>query len=55
MFKLKNKEEVADQDFMVCLVSGCDEEATHLFTTETRIIDVCKKHQEELLSQSFIS
>ena len=55
MIRLKSKEELIDSDFATCLVSGCDEEGTDLFTTETMIIDVCKEHRLALLAQAFIS
>lgn len=55
MIRLKSKEELIDFDFEICRISGCNEEATDLFTTETMIIDVCKDHRLALLAQSFIS
>lgn len=55
MIRLKSKEELIDSDFEICLVSGCEEEGTDLFTTETMIIDVCKDHRLALLAQAFIS
>lgn len=55
MIKLKNKEDMVISAFLVCEIYECKEEATHLFTTETRIIDVCEKHHNKLISQSFIS
>lgn len=55
MIKLKSREEVIYSNYQICLVSGCEEEATDLYTTESMIIDVCKDHRLALLAQSFIS
>jgi hypothetical protein len=55
MIKLKDREELALNAFLVCAVAECQDEATDLFTTEVNMIDVCKHHKEYLINQAFIS
>jgi hypothetical protein len=55
MIKLKSKEELWNSALLVCAVFDCEEEATHLFATESNMIDVCEPHRSQLLAQAFIS
>jgi hypothetical protein len=55
MIRLKNKEELINSALMICLIFECEEEATHLFGTESDIIDVCESHKNQLINQSFVS
>ena len=55
MIKLKNKNKIIYSAFMVCLVDECNNEATHLWSTETNVIDICEKHYKILEAEKYKS
>jgi hypothetical protein len=49
MIKLKDKEFLAYSAFYVCEADPCQEEATRIWAnSETRIIDLCDSHYDEV-------
>lgn len=55
MLKLKNRNELIYNYFLICLISECEEEALKLWATETSIIDVCETHFKQLQTEAIIS
>jgi hypothetical protein len=55
MLRLKNRNDLIYNAFLVCLVEGCEEEALKLWATETNIIDVCEPHFKQLQAEAIIS
>lgn len=55
MLKIKNKEEIIYSALMVCLIEGCKEEATKLWSTESNIIDVCSSHYNQLEAERYLT
>ena len=54
MFKLKNPRKLMYSAFQVCEEESCKEESTKIWTNkETRILDLCDKHYDELESENF--
>lgn len=48
MLRLKGKDEIIYNAFLICLIADCQEEALKLWATETNIIDVCEPHFRQL-------
>jgi hypothetical protein len=53
MLRLKGRDEIIYNAFLICLVAGCEEEALKLWATETSIIDVCEAHFKQLQSEKY--
>lgn len=53
MIKFKSYEDFANDAFYSCRVVGCELEAEKLYSTETKIIDVCLKHHKELIDKDY--
>lgn len=49
----KSSEDVAYDAFYSCRVLGCNVEAEKLYSTETKIIDVCLAHYNELIDRDY--
>ncbi len=54
MMRFKSNEDLAYDAFYSCRVFGCNLEAEKLYSTETKIIDVCSKHYKELTDKDFL-
>lgn len=55
MLRLKNRNELIYSAILVCLIEGCEKEASKLWSTETNIIDVCERHFKILESEVYKS
>lgn len=55
MLKIKDREAILYAAFMVCLIEGCEEEASKLWPTEANIIDVCEKHYKKLDAEKYLT
>ena len=55
MLRLKGRNEIIYNAFLVCLVADCEEEALKLWATETNIIDVCEPHFKQLQSEKYLT
>lgn len=53
--RLKNRDEIIYNAFQVCLIHLCKNEATHLFSTESNVIDVCEYHYKALEAEKYKS
>lgn len=48
MTRFKDKSEFDLSAFLICALLECKNEATHLLSTESNIVDVCKEHYDNL-------
>jgi len=55
MIKLKNPRDLIYSAFQVCEVESCKEESEKIWATETRIIDVCSHHYDDIRNSGDIS
>lgn len=55
MLRIKDKSEISMNAIMLCMISQCNEEAEKLWTTESNMIDICKKHYEQLQNEAFLT
>lgn len=53
MIKLKNKKEISNINFSICLVKDCQEESTKIWATESNVIDVCDEHHNILKEERY--
>jgi hypothetical protein len=53
MITFKSHEELVNDAFYSCRVVGCSIEAEKLYSTETKIIDVCLNHYKELIDEDY--
>lgn len=53
MIKFKSYEDLLNDAFYSCRVVGCDFEAEKLYSTETKIIDVCLNHYKQLIEKDY--
>ena len=52
MLRLKNRNDLIYNAFLICLVEHCEEEALKLWATESNIIDVCESHFRQLQAEA---
>lgn len=50
---IKTYEELCYSAFHSCNLVGCDFESEKLYSTETKVIDVCAKHYSELTEREY--
>ena len=56
MIKLKDPRALPYAGFQICEVDPCMEEAEKIWaSSETRIIDICKKHYQQITSERYKS
>lgn len=55
MLKIKDRNALIYSAILVCLIEGCEEEGSKLWSTETNIIDVCERHFKILESEVYKS
>ena len=53
MIMFKSHEDLAYDAFYSCRVVDCELEAEKLYSTETKIVDVCSKHYKELIDKDY--
>lgn len=53
MIRLKGRDEIIYNAFLICLVADCKEEALKLWSTDTNIIDVCETHFKYLEAEKY--
>ena len=54
MLRLKSRDAILYNAFLVCLVEDCQEEALRLWPTESNIIDVCEPHFKQLQAEAIL-
>lgn len=53
MLALKDLKELDDYIYRVCEISGCEDEAIELYTTqEERVVDLCSVHYKLIASET---
>ena len=53
MLRLKGRDAMIYNAFLICLIEDCEEEALKLWSTDTSIIDVCEPHFKQLQMELF--
>jgi hypothetical protein len=53
MITFKSYQDLAYDAFFSCHVVGCNLESEKIYAIETRIIDVCKYHHQELTERDY--
>lgn len=53
MIKFKSYEDLAYDAFYSCHVIGCELEAEKIYSTESKIVDVCLNHHKELMERDY--
>jgi hypothetical protein len=53
MITFKSSDDMAYDAFYSCRVVDCTLEAEKLYSTETKIIDVCLQHHKELIDRDY--
>lgn len=49
--RVKSYEELSNSAFYVCNLVDCYNESERLYSTETKLIDVCQKHYDDLMKR----
>ena len=56
MLPLKNPKDLIYSAYQICEVESCKKEAEKIYaSSESRIIDLCESHYDQIISERFIS
>jgi hypothetical protein len=53
MIRFKSSQDLEYDAFYSCHVLGCELEAEKIYSTESKIVDVCSNHYKELLDRDY--
>jgi hypothetical protein len=56
MLPLKNPKDLIYSAYQVCEVESCKKEAEKIYaSSESRIVDLCESHYDQIINERFIS